>query len=723
MFLFFSVLTTVIAVAIFFAGLLAFLRNPKKSQNRWFLGFTISIALWIPFNFIDSNVVHAFWTNFFLKLDFSMALFIAWGLLEFVKVFSVRFITKQKNKSLANKFRIFTLLANIVFCAFILGGLVISSSIVNGKFTVHYSSGFIAYVVLLLFYFIYAFGRLFYKRMHAPASDRPAFNFIFGGLLAAVVANLLTNLVFPLVITNQPVVKELNAIGYLGLLIFVVFVYLAITTQKLFDIRSFVVRTLAYLVIFFITGLLYVTPVVFLTTYVLHTPLKLSTTISLVLITFLIALLFQPLKTRFNRVTNKAFFRDYYDSRDVLDQISELLVGSFEVEHIKTGTANIIVNAMKSRSVHFKLLQDTNNEDKPLLNALMDSKRDVVITDELDQHRSIKLHEILSASDVALAVRLRTTHEDLGYIVIGYKQSGSVYNKNDRRLLSVISDEVAIGLQNALRFKEIQNFNTTLQQKVDDATRKLRRANEKLKALDETKDDFISMASHQLRTPLTSVKGYISMVLEQDAGKITHMQREMLGQAFFSSQRMVYLIADLLNVSRLRTGKFIIETTPVNLAEVVEQELEQLKETAAARSLVLSYKKPKHFPDLMLDETKTRQVIMNFADNAIYYTPSGGHITVRLVDTPTVVELRVEDDGIGVPKSEQAHLFTKFYRAGNARKARPDGTGLGLFMAKKVVIAQGGALIFESQEGKGSTFGFVFSKAKLAVPVKLPAQA
>ena len=115
----------------------------------------------------------------------------------------------------------------------------------------------------------------------------------------------------------------------------------------------------------------------------------------------------------------------------------------------------------------------------------------------------------------------------------------------------------------------------------------------------------------------------------------------------------------------------------------------------------------------MLDETKTRQVIMNFVDNAIYYTPAGGHIEVQLAETPTTIEFRVEDNGIGVPKSEQPHLFTKFYRAGNARKARPDGTGLGLFMAKKVIIAQGGSLIFESQEGKGSTFGFIFSKHKL----------
>ncbi|MEI9913446.1 MAG: sensor histidine kinase [Candidatus Saccharibacteria bacterium] len=116
----------------------------------------------------------------------------------------------------------------------------------------------------------------------------------------------------------------------------------------------------------------------------------------------------------------------------------------------------------------------------------------------------------------------------------------------------------------------------------------------------------------------------------------------------------------------------------------------------------------------MLDETKTRQVIMNFVDNAIYYTPAGGKIHVGLVDNPSSVELRVEDNGIGVPVTEQHHLFTKFYRAGNARKARPDGTGLGLFMAKKVILAEGGSIIFESQEGKGSTFGFVFSKAKLS---------
>ncbi|HVV25730.1 MAG TPA: GAF domain-containing sensor histidine kinase [Candidatus Saccharimonadales bacterium] len=346
----------------------------------------------------------------------------------------------------------------------------------------------------------------------------------------------------------------------------------------------------------------------------------------------------------------------------------------------------------------------------------------LIVTDELSGNDG--LQSFLQNHDIAIVVKLASTpqQEGVGYLILGSKKSGNTYSTQDIRVIEIIANELVIAVQNALRFEEIEHFNLTLQQRVDEATKKLRHANQKLRELDETKDDFISMASHQLRTPLTSVKGYISMLMEGDAGKINHMQREMLGQAFFSSQRMVYLIADLLNVSRLKTGKFVIEPTPVDLSVVVEEELAQLEETAAAHDLKLTYDKPKHFPQLMLDEVKTRQVIMNFVDNAIYYTPSGGHIDVQLTEKSGLVELRVTDDGIGVPKSEQPHLFTKFYRAGNARKARPDGTGLGLFMAKKVVVAQGGSIIFESKEGSGSTFGFMFTHAKLAAPDK-PAAA
>lgn len=310
-------------------------------------------------------------------------------------------------------------------------------------------------------------------------------------------------------------------------------------------------------------------------------------------------------------------------------------------------------------------------------------------------------------------VKLTARHRIVGLLVVGFLNPATELAQGDTLFLDRLSETIGVALDNKLLFEENQRV-----------LKKLQETNVKLRALDETKDDFISMASHQLRTPLTSVKGYLSMVLEGDAGEVSPQEKAMLQQAFFSAQRMVYLIADLLNVSRLKTGKFIIEPTKVNLATVVGQEIEQLKETAKSRQLTLSYDQPKNFPEVMLDETKTRQVIMNFVDNAIYYTPAGGQITVKLMDSPATIELRVQDNGIGVPKSEQHHLFTKFYRAGNARKARPDGTGLGLFMAKKVIAAQGGSIVFESQEGKGSTFGFILSKShlnSLAVSAPLPA--
>jgi len=298
--------------------------------------------------------------------------------------------------------------------------------------------------------------------------------------------------------------------------------------------------------------------------------------------------------------------------------------------------------------------------------------------------------------------KLKASGKLTGFMVVGI--ADSVPHLDDIELIERLSESTGIALYNRLLLEENQNV---LEQ--------LKQTNDKLKEIDEAKDEFISMASHQLRTPLTSMKGYVSMVLDGEAGTISNSQRSMLQQAFNSSQRMVYLISDLLNVSRIRTGKFLITNKVTDLPTVVEGEVSQLSEVAASRNIRLIYDKPTNFPLAMLDETKIRQVIMNFLDNALYYTPKGGRITVELKATDNNIEYIVTDTGLGVSKADQPLLFTKFYRANNARKMRPDGTGLGLYMARKIIVAQGGAIIFNSIEGEGSVFGFSFSRDKVAV--------
>jgi signal transduction histidine kinase len=156
----------------------------------------------------------------------------------------------------------------------------------------------------------------------------------------------------------------------------------------------------------------------------------------------------------------------------------------------------------------------------------------------------------------------------------------------------------------------------------------------------------------------------------------------------------------------MQAGKFTIQKAPADIVQIAEDESKLRLSQAEERGLKLVFEKPKQpLPLINLDENKTRQVIMNFIDNAIYYTRKGT-IIVGVQRVGDRAELRVKDQGIGVPVEEQKKLFHKFYRAPNALAVRPDGTGLGLFLAKRVVEDQGGQIIFESQEGKGSTFGF-----------------
>jgi len=563
-----------------------------------------------------------------------------------------------------------------------------------------------------------------YKRYSkASGIAKQQFRLIFIGSVILWGIVPITNFVVPLA-TKTLFFSRISPIYTLA---FYSIIAYAIIAQKLFDIRAAVARSVGYLMIVasitvvYGIGLFGVIDILFRGA----NDEFLRQVLSVILITP-VALVFQRTKRFFDRITSRLFYRDAYDTQAVLDQIGSIAASEIELYKMLKDTRAALDAALKSVFVEFVLFK----EDKPYFEThthkiipqnilalgshIKDQQQDLLITDELAPQNPLR--EQLASAGVALSLKLKTREQVVGYVIFGPKRSGDIYSSQDRQMLLIVANELAVAVQNALRFEEIQNFNLTLQAKVDEATRKLRRANEKLKAMDEAKDDFISMASHQLRTPLTSVKGYISMIKEGDAGKVTPMQSQMLNQAFFSSQRMVYLIADLLNVSRLRTGKFVIDTTTVNLAQMVSEETEQLKEIAKVHAQKLVYEVPKNFPDLILDDVKTRQVIMNFLDNALHYTPEDGTITVHLVNNPNTVEFRVEDNGIGVPTSERPHLFTKFYRAANARKARPDGTGLGLFMAKKVIIAQGGSLIFESKEGKGSTFGFIFSKAKHVVP-------
>lgn len=319
-------------------------------------------------------------------------------------------------------------------------------------------------------------------------------------------------------------------------------------------------------------------------------------------------------------------------------------------------------------------------------------------------HSEAEIRRLLKSYRAEFVMPLQRGDEIIGFIFLGARVKRT-YSPYDIGMVFDIKDQLAIAIQNAVSLEAVKELNIHLQQRIDDATEELRKSNEQLRGLDTAKDEFVSVASHQLRTPLTSVKGLISMVLEGDAGKITKMQRQLLRDAYSSSERMVHLITEFLSVSRVQTGKFLIEKRQFDIVKIVAQEVKALQTTAESRDLVLKVAAPDKPVMVLADEAKIRQVIVNFIDNALYYSKPSTAIRIS-VKAGTNVQVTVQDTGIGVPASQQAKLFTKFFRADNARTQRPDGTGVGLYLAKMIIDGHKGKIIFSSKEGQGSTFGF-----------------
>jgi len=229
-------------------------------------------------------------------------------------------------------------------------------------------------------------------------------------------------------------------------------------------------------------------------------------------------------------------------------------------------------------------------------------------------------------------------------------------------------------------------------------------ANEALRSLDRAKDEFVSIASHQLRTPLTALKGYTGMLLDEDPGPINDKQREYLGEIKSANDRMIELITALLNVSRVDLGVFTVDPEMINLKDAAESVLKELESNSTAKKLHMATDFEKNLPLLNADPKIIRMIFQNLLSNAVKYTPAEGSISLSMRKDNSAILISVADTGYGIPEDVQKKIFTKMFRADNARTKDPNGTGLGLYIIKATIEQTGGKIWFESKENKGSTF-------------------
>lgn len=708
----------------FVLALVLLLNNVKKRANQLLAVLSTSLGFWLSTSYI-SDVIRdepLFWN----KLVFVGPILIPLVFFLFIRKLSGK--EKKYNRFVFFYFIIsITLLLSLFITdlfvkdlsqRFNVYGEFIGYNIIRGP--LYYI--FIFYLLTLLLAGITLLAKTYYS---SKGILRSQLRYVVAGTIGSVVWALF----FSVLLVNFTGSSEYGLYGAMSGVIMVGFYFIAIIKHQFLDISSFILRFVVYIISLIII-VITLSVFSFFITFILFGQQEISVERSIYYIAtaVLVAIIFGPLKDFVNKVTNNIFYRQSYSVHVALNEVSNHSTRSVETKQIQSHTIKIIDQTISPEYAGFVMFDQEGNLTLEMSSHAYPSKilklegfinelsklRQKITTAE-DVKETAHLKHYLELAHIGVITRLSTSNKSIGFLILGEKKNGGSYNSQDFQFLSLMANDLALAIQNAKRYEEIQAFNETLQYKINDATKALKRTNEKLIALDDAKDDFISMASHQLRTPLTSIKGYLSMTLDGDLGKVTPAQRQALKEAFDSSQRMVFLISDFLNVSRIRTGKFALEIAETNLTELVSEEISQLRDMAGLRGQKITFNPPSNFPVVRLDEMKTRQVMMNMIDNAIFYTPKNGNIEIVLEKTKSEIIFKVIDSGIGVPLKDQHRLFTKFFRAPNAKNARPDGTGLGLFMAQKIIAAQGGKIIFKSVEGQGSTFGFRFPLHKVSL--------
>lgn len=716
-----AIVISIDVIAILLA-ILVYKNNPKGKINRVYFVMTVLMMIWINGAYFPRIIgqEHHILSLYLLRIAwFASPLFVA-----FLNLLTSLFLGAEQKFRKMNRF---ILLLGTLTAVISSSSLAVSDFLFKGDLlSIVYGPFMLFYLVIILFMISTTVIQIIKYRKNFRKSN---LKYFLIGLMIFYLFNGVFNIALPIFLN----VSSLYFFGDYSTLVLLSLTTYAIVRHKLMDIRMVVARSVTYLLLLITIVAIAGVFMTLLPNYLFSettldmygVPIRSAVGVSL-------AFLFQPLKRLFTKVTDKIFFKGAYDLQKVIKNLTDTINATLNLINLLYKTTDILIKEIKVSRGFFVLLdekgsvfttQSVNYDKHPKISnkeIVNIAKKGITIFDELTEGNRAKT--LLRKFDASVSLGfIADDGRPMGVLFLGEKESGDMFSAKDVKLFEILMPELSIAIHRAREHEKISKFNIVLQQEVARQTKELSDKNSRLKELDKAKDEFISMASHQLRTPLTAIKGYLSMLLEGDAGEIKMAQYDFVTEAYNGASRMVGLINDLLNVSRMETGRFFIEPVDVDIETMVNEEIKQLANHAKDKKLYLKLekKKPK-IPKVRADETKLRQVVMNFIDNALYYTQKGGVTVILDADSKNLI-FKVKDTGMGVPEAQQKNLFTKFYRADNARRARPDGTGLGIYLAKKVMTDHHGQIIFESEEGKGSTFGFKMPlKAKFSKELTTP---
>lgn len=689
-------------------GLFIFFKNPKSATNRIFSLVNLLIGLWSIVIYISlhppSQESELFWirSTMFVAIPMSVS-------------FLLLILNFPHDKLIINK-KVLTSVLSLMLVTMVTA----LSPYMFTELKVSVSSvqpvagpGILLFVITVIGSIITSTIILIRRSIKASGNEKTQLEFILAGI-GLMFSLIIATIFIPSVFLGQ---SALVFLAPVYAFVFLSFVAYAIVRHRLLNIGSIVARAVAYAILVGIIGIFFAVSTVVATALFLQ---DLTTTQQIFLyttLTIIVAFTFQPLRWFVQNRTDKIFYKGKYDSQVLISDLTKIMATSLRLDDITKNILKKLLPEIRVSKGAFVLIEKGKVETVESVG--FDNKQEFVGTDilslleknkvlyyENENHKGIK--QIMRELDATVSVPLKVKEGELGILLLGHKLSGEIYTDQDIKLLEILSPEISIAIQNSKSFEEIRQFSITLQKKVEDATSDLRNANEKLKELDKLKDEFMSIASHELRTPMTAIKSYVWLALHGKSQEKDKKVRVYLDKVFESSERMINMINDMLNVNRIETGRMKLDIIPVSVWKVAEQVKDELSARAAESGLEIVIKKDNIVPLLMSDKDKLIEIFTNLIGNALKFTHKGGKITVTARKMGTMVEVQVTDTGVGIAKENIDKLFKKYGKLNDsyATVSPSTGTGLGLYITHQYLEKMGGKIHITSVLGKGTTFTF-----------------
>jgi len=577
----------------------------------------------------------------------------------------------------------------------------------TSTFYLPYSLYIIIYVAIGMFEFLR-------KYKNGKGIVKTQIMYVLIGLLLSASIAIITNLVLPQVF-NLPI--EIGRLGIYGLSFFIAFTAYAIIKHRLMDIRLIVVKSIIYALLFLFIGIIYTFFIFILGAFVFKDFTGREAYWAAMGVAILVTFTFQPIKNLFTKWTDKVFFKGQYNFEELTSKLNDVATSTIILPELLFKFLNSLLEEMRITRGAFILLEEgkvyetesigykqaVELQPDELKHLLKEKKTEIF--DEVDEGSKCK--DIMRKYNASLVLSLQAESEIIGFLFLGEKKSGDIYNAKDIKALEIITSQLALGVQNAKAYEKTQKFNLILRAEINRATKELKDANQRLTDADQAKSEFISLASHEIRTPIAALEGYLSMLNNQDLTPSNKI--EVAKRSYESVERLSTLVKDLLDVSRIDQKRIKLNKQPTRIERVIQRAIESFELQAQDKKIYIRFQKPdKMLPELNVDPERISEVFNNLIGNALKFTEKGG-ITISLDKKGKEAVVSVSDTGIGIPEESINSLFNKFFQAQQASSVLSNergGTGLGLYITKNIVEMHGGKIWVESESGKGSAFHF-----------------